>query len=802
MGSGSQRSDCLGILAEEKGEAMWLSRTDKIETRNSESGMPGHGPFTKLSDEGKIMRQSGKTLWSGIFVVAAVLMMTGTLTAQVTGNGVIQATGAAVNRPHVGTPVASLALAPAAASMSAVAAAQQSDAREPWMNRSLSATQRADLLIRAMTLDDKIALVHGVDRKEHPFKGYVGYVPANPRLGIPALKLADGRAGVGNGARDVTLFPAPIAAAASWDTHLLNAYGRVLGEEQWAKGTNVELGPTIDVVRVPEWGRTFETYGEDPYFNGQMAAAEIKGIQSQGPIANANMYLTMNQETDRGKINSVVDERTLQEIYLPPFQAAIQAGHVGTIMCAYVKTNGTYSCENPHILNGFLREELGFQGWVMSDWGATHSTVASAEAGLDQEMPDARYYGQALKTAVENGQVSMATLDEHVRHILVMMFRHGLFDKQQSGDWSANVRSREHDIFSLRAAEQGIVLLKNKGNILPLSGTASIAVIGADGGTKPVVEGTGSSHVVAPFVVSPLDGIRKRAGAASHVTYADGSDLAQAASVARAASVAIVFVSTVEGEGHDRPNLELPGNQDQLVSTVARANSKTIVVLNTGGPVLMPWINRVRGVLEAWYPGQEDGNAIAAILFGDVDPAGKLALTFPRTASAVPTSTPEQWPGVNGRSVYSEKLDVGYRWYDATGHKPLFPFGYGLSYTTFRLRHLSVTPDTVGQSNQHVVATVDVTNTGRRAGAEVVEAYVGQPAKNGEPPLQLRAFAKVYLNPGETTQVKLALDPRSFCIYDTAARKWISPAGTYRIMVGTSLSDLPLHSAVTVTPGS
>jgi beta-glucosidase len=693
----------------------------------------------------------------------------------------------------------------------------------PWMNRSLSAEQRANLLLHAMTLNDKIALVHGAGYPT-PLKAYAGYVPANPRLGIPALKEADGRAGVGNDAKDVTLLPAPIAAAATWDTALMNNYGSVLGEEEWGKGTNVFLGPTIDIVRVPEWGRAFETYGEDPYLNGQMAAAEIKGIQSQGPIANANMYLTMNQETNRFRQNSVVDEQTLQEIYLPPFQSAIQQGHVGTIMCAYVKTNGIYSCENPELLTTFLRRELGFEGWILTDWDAAHSTVASAKAGLDQEMPTGRYYGQALKAAVQHGDVSGATFNDLVGRILVTMFRYGLFDKPQPGNWNTNVRTAAHALFSRQVAEQGMVLLKNEHNILPLSQNSSIAVIGAEGGTKPLAEGGGSSYVIPPYVVSPLDGIRNRAGKKVRVTYADGSDLAQAAKLARAASVAIVFAGAWETEGADRPNLELPGDQNQLVSDVARANSNTIVVLNTGGAVLMPWINKVRGVVEAWYPGQEDGNAIAAVLFGDVDPAGKLPLTFPRTETEVPTATPEQWPGgtqtshgfqalpfrpsrmssVEGTSVYSEKLDVGYRWYDAHHVDPLFPFGYGLSYTTFKLSHLQVTPTkieaTAGRLAQEVDVQVVVTNTGRKAGAEVVQAYVEQPAKNGQPPRQLCAFAEVFLKPGQNQQVKLVLGPRSFSIYDTAAHHWRSPAGTYQVLVGTSsgLRDLPLHSDVAV----
>ncbi len=692
------------------------------------------------------------------------------------------------------------------ASIAAALSAGSASAQQPWMNKSLSAEQRAHRLLRAMTLHDKIALVHGVRRKAYPFKGYAGYVPPNPRLRIPALRLADGRTGVGNGAKDVTLLPAPLAAAASWDTALMNAYGRVLGREEWEKGTNVFLGPTIDIARVPEWGRAFETYGEDPYLNAQMAVAEIRGVQSQGPIANANMYLTMNQETERFRANSVVDKRTLQEIYLPPFRAAIERGDVGTIMCAYVQTNGAYSCQNPRLLQGFLRSELAFQGWVLSDWGATHSTLAAARAGLDQEMPGGRYYGAPLEKAVEDGQVSMVVLNQHVLRILVTMFRHGLFDRRQQGNWQTNALSRSHDLFARKVAAQGTVLLKNKDNILPLSLGGSIAVVGADGGATPVVEGGGSSYVVPPYVVSPLEGIRRRAGKATHFRYTDGSNLAQAARIAGAVQTVIVFADAPESEGADRPNLDLPGDQDQLISAVAAANPNTVVVLNTGGAVLMPWLRQVRAVVEAWYPGQEDGNAIAGVLFGDVDPSGKLPLTFPPTEAEVPTATPQQWPGVNGRSIFSEKLEVGYRWYDARHIRPLFPFGYGLSYTSFRLSHLRIIPNQLRSSSEwasdprSVVARLDVTNTGHRAGAEVVQAYVAQPAANGEPPRQLAAFAKVWLNPGETRLVKLNLNCRAFSYYDAATNHWISPPGQYRILIGTSSRDLPLESEILVEP--
>jgi len=674
-------------------------------------------------------------------------------------------------------------------------------AAHPWADKSLTPDRRASLLIKAMTLDEKIALLHGVtpgglprtnDDFIFPTVGYVGYIPANRRLGIPALTLADGRAGVGNGAKDVTLLPSPIAAASSWDVALMNGFGTLLGKEEWDKGTNVTLSPSIDVVRVPQWGRTFESYGEDPYFNGRMAVAEITGIQSQGSIADANMYLTMNQESSRFSADSAVDERTLEEIYLQPFEAAVTEAHVGTIMCAYVKTNNVYSCENAQVLQDFLRKQLHFDGWVMSDWGATHSTVDAAKNGLDQEMPYDLFFGAPLKQAVLAGQVSVATINDHVRNVLLPMFQHGLFDKAQPGKWTSNVRTPAHDAFSRKVAEEGTVLLKNVA-VLPLAPKTAVAVIGAAGTTKPKAEGGGSSDVVAPYVISPFDGIRKRS--AGTVTSADGSDLAAAANAARSAEVAVVFVRTEETEGDDRPDLKLPGNQDALIAAVAAANPKTIVVLDTGGPVLMPWIDQVAGVLQAWYSGQEDGNAIAAILFGDVNPAARLPLTFPRTAQAIPTATPEQWPGVGGHSQYTEKLNVGYRWYDATNTDPLFPFGFGLSYTTFSVANLTVGAPT---PQAKVTVHLNVTNTGKRAGAEVVQVYVAHPAANGEPPHQLRAFAKVLLNPGQTKPVSLTLEPRSFQTFDTTTHKWTLQPGTYQILAGTNSRDLPLTSTVTI----
>jgi len=682
-------------------------------------------------------------------------------------------------------------LAAAAASLCLTLQAQ---APRPWMNKSLPPERRAALLIQAMTLDEKLTLVHGAapcgdvwtDPCANPVKEYVGYFPPNARLGIPAITMSDGRAAVENGARDVTLFPVAVQVASSWDTSLMNQFGHALGQEQRIKGTSVMLGPTIDVVRVPEWGRIFETYGEDPYFNAQMAVAEINGIQSEGPLADANMYLMMNQEKNRdGGQNTLVDERTMQEIYIPPFAAAIQQAHVGTFMCAYVKTNGVYSCENPYLLTDVLRTQFHFDGWVMSDWGATHSTIPAFNAGQDQQTPDSAFFGEKLKQAILAGQVTQQTLDTHVLHVLTPIFRAGMFDRPNpttlTGKWTADARSPQHDALARTLAEQGAILLKNASNTLPLSVAQSIAILGKAGSSAPKVE-TNTSEGVAPYIVSPLDGIRHRTSA--KVTSYDGTDPAAAADLARHADIALVFVETHESEGDDRDNLSLPDNQDALISAVAAANPHTIVLLNTGGAVLMPWVDQVSGIIQAWYPGQEEGNALA-----------KLPLTFPRTASAQPLTTKEQWPGVNGSSTYSEKLNIGYRWFDSTNNTPLFPFGFGLSYTTFQLSHLAAD---AAKAPTQVTLHLDVTNTGQRPGAEVVQIYVAHPPANGEPPHQLRAFAKVQLQPGQTKPVTLTLDAQSFSTFDESKHQWLVRPGTYQILAGTSSRDLPLQTTITI----
>jgi beta-glucosidase len=662
-----------------------------------------------------------------------------------------------------------------------------------WMDATLSPDQRADALLAQMTLPEKITLLHG-----NIFGSYVGYIPANTRLGIPALNLQDGPAGVADGLTQVTAFPASVNFAASWDTSLINQFGQDLANEEYGKGVNVVLSPTVNILRNPQWGRSFESLGEDPYLTSQLAVADIQGLQSQHVIATVKHFAVNSQEYDRTSTSANVDERTLHEIYMPAFQASVQQGHVGSVMCAYNKVNNIYSCEQPYLLNDVLKTQWHFPGFVMSDWLATHSTLQASASGLDMEMPNGKYYG-ALQQAVQSGQVSIQTINDMVHRILRTMFADGLFDYPSTGSQSTDVATTAHAQFTAQASEQGTVLLKNDQNILPLATNTvrSIAVIGKGASNSPQYVGNGSAHVKVPSsAVTPLQGITERAGQSVKVTYT--ADSGQAAAVAKAANVAIVFVNDSESEGSDRSSLSLPNNQDQLVESVAKANPHTIVVLNTGGPVLMPWVNQVQGIVEAWYPGQEDGTAIAAILFGDFNPSGRLPMTFPANASDVPAHTTAQYPGINDEASYSEGLDVGYRYYDAQNITPLFPFGYGLSYTSFAYSHLSLS-FSPGPFNGTVTASVTVKNTGTRSGSDVAQLYVNFPARAQEPPHQLKGFQKVTLAPGESKTVSFKLGSNAFSYWDTTAHNWVSPQGTFQILVGDSSRNLPLQASYQVT---
>ncbi|HTI25731.1 MAG TPA: glycoside hydrolase family 3 C-terminal domain-containing protein [Kutzneria sp.] len=684
-----------------------------------------------------------------------------------------------------------MSLAVTALTPTTVAAAP--NAACPWVGSTAPVPQRVAQVLAQMSQAQKISLLHGAGG------AYVGNTPAIPALCIPALGLEDGPAGVGENLNGVTQLPAPVAAAATWNVDAETQYGQLVGSEEAGKGANVNLGPTVNIVRDPRWGRAFESMSEDPYLAGRLGAAEIRGVQGTGVLAQIKHIGVYNQETNRNtpSDNAIVDNRTLQEIYLPQFQAGVQQGAASSAMCSYSTVNGTYACQNPSLLNGPLRTQFGFPGFVTSDWGGTHSTVASANAGMDQEMPGGDFFGNALQTAVQNGQVTPATLDSMVSRILTEMFAFGLFDNPHTGGTGATVTSTAHKTAARQIAAEGTVLLRNN-NVLPVNtaNVHSIAVIGADASTSPQTAGGGSARVNSSGTVTPLQGITSRAGSGVSVQYAAGDssgNIAQAVTLARNSNLAVVFASYNESEGSDIGTIDLPGVQNSLISQVAAANSNTVVVLNTGSAVTMPWVDGVAGVLEAWYPGQEDGNAIASVLFGDTNPSGKLPVSFPKSLNDVPAHTQAQWPGSNGTVQYSEGVKVGYRWYQAQNIAPLYPFGFGLSYTSFGFSNLQITPlDAHGKAT----VTATVTNTGSRAGSEVAQLYVGDPATTGEPPLQLKGFDKVSLQPGASTTVSFPLTLHDLAYWNNG---WTTALGSYRIAVGNTSANPQLSGTLSVT---
>ncbi|HTV41251.1 MAG TPA: glycoside hydrolase family 3 C-terminal domain-containing protein [Candidatus Sulfotelmatobacter sp.] len=659
---------------------------------------------------------------------------------------------------------------------------------------------RARELVGEMTLHEKITELHGIHDSVHQ-----RYVPPIPRLGIPGFRIANGPAGVGPGDEHqqlpATALPAPILLASSWDPGLAREYGVIIGSEAKALGDDLLEGPDINIARVPQNGRTFEAFGEDPYLVSRIAVAEIQGIQSQGEIANVKHYAANNQESHRFTSNGIISERTLREIYLPAFEASVKEGHVASVMSAYPKVNGQYCCQNDILQNQILKNEWGFQGFITSDFGAVHSTVPSAMAGLDLEMPTGKYFGDALESAVQDGKVPMSVIDDKLVRRFRTMMQYGLFD--QSGGMKP-IAEYDDGQESLKIAEEGIVLLKNDDNLLPLNPNKlyNIALIGPFA-TDAMTGGQGSSHVKPLYAVTPEAGIESRAGSMARVQVDDGHDIRKAVALAASADVAIVMVGDRETEGKDHP-ITLSGNQDELVQAVAAANPHTVVVLKTGSAVLMPWVDRVPAIVEAWYPGEEDGNAVAAILFGDVNPSGKLPMTFPKELADLPANTEWQYPGVEDMVHYSEGIFVGYRHYDQDHIQPLFPFGYGLSYTTFGFNNLSVSPEKIKDGSKiDLTVDFDVTNTGKRDGEEVAQLYVGLPSSTRlpQPPEQLKRFLKVSLTPGETKHIHFELDDRALECWSDKRHKWVVVSGPYHIMIGPSSRHLPLQRTVVVAGG-
>lgn len=793
---------------------------------------------------------------------------------------------------------------------------------KPWLDQQKSIEERTRLLLEAMSLDDKLAMMHGG-------------VPS-PELGIPNIKLSDGPGGVtsGEGATAPgTQMPAPIALGAAFAPDSAYNYGSVLGAESANRGITILLAPTVNIARSALNGRTFEGYGEDPYLSGMLGAQFVKGVQDQGVIANVKHYAANNQETDRFTQNSIIDERTLREIYLPAFEAAVVEGKAGTVMASYNKINGVAGTEHRELLTNILKNNWGFEGYVISDFLATHSTVEALLAGLDYELtlPFQRYFGEPLKQAVLNGQVPIEKVDEAAGRIVRTLFRFGHFDKPSHEPADPIFHPNE----ALQAALDSIVLLKNEGGVLPLKKAGKIAVIGQAASSRMIASGGGSAHVVTESIVSPLEGIKRLAGNVE-VAYAPGTapvpagpgfmygspnedlvvpaeafeggltaeyfdtnDLSgepvsketidqlnlvwafdkpmpksakwkgrlkpseskihtfylpssggsrlflngdllidnwqgqnfygmgeamleagkpaeveihftsdgappalscialhwlpagsreligEATQLAKEADAAIVFVNDFMTENYDKPSLSLSGAQDRLVEAVASSNPNTIVVLNTGGPVLMPWIDRIRAAIQLWYPGQEGGQAIASILFGDHDPSGRLPLTFPAAEEEVPAAALGQFPGIGLNSVYSEGLLVGYRWYDAKGIKPLFPFGYGLSYTSFAFEDLEIK-----QTGDVVRVAFRVQNTGDRDGICVPQLYVGFPENSGEPPKQLKACRKVSVPAREAADIVFELNPRAFSIWCTSTNQWVIAGDEFEIMIGHSSNEI------------
>ncbi|MGA2657355.1 MAG: glycoside hydrolase family 3 C-terminal domain-containing protein [Verrucomicrobiota bacterium] len=705
--------------------------------------------------------------------------------------------------------------------------AQEKTPKHPWMDKSLSPDRRAALVIEQMTLDEKVNLVHGLDvwRGNPPppaqWLGGAGFAPGIPRLGILDIQMTDGRSGVGRGAgrgRYATALPSALALAASWDLKLARDFGTLLGKECRDLGFQVSLGGTANLVRDPRNGRNFECFGEDPILIGKMIAQELKATQNQGVVGNINRYALNDQETGRMGYNVVMDKRTMRETDLLAFEIAIKESEVGTVMGAYSRVNGEFACENGYLLNELLKKTWGFKGWVMSDWGATHSTVQSVLAGFDQEMPGDQFLGAALKAAVQKEEVPLARLDDMAHRILRTEFALGVLDE---AGVLRPVNPFTGAVVAQRIAEASLVLLKNADGLLPLkiAAVSSIAVIGShadagvlSGGGSDQVDPAGGNAVPDGRALwhpsAPLKAIRAKAPNVK-VEYDPGADVAAAARLASASEVAIVFVHQHATEGRDVSNLSLPDNQDQLIAQVVAANRRTIVVLETGGPVTMPWIGGAAAAIEAWYPGIRGGEAIANVLFGDVNPSAKLPVTFAQTEADLPEVQlpgPPAEPGAGGAAGrerpqlrfdirYAEGLKVGYKWFDAEAKQPLFTFGFGLSYTTYAYTDLRTT------TGKNVQVSFKVTNTGQVAGEEVAQVYVALPDNAGEPPKRLVAWEKVPLRPGETKTVNLTIDPLGLSVFNADKDRWEILPGNYRIFVGGSSRSTPLQETVRIEEG-
>ena len=666
----------------------------------------------------------------------------------------------------------------------------------PQTSPPASVEKRVDALLSQMTLEEKIELIGGT-------KNF--FTRPIPRLGIPSLRMSDGPLGV-HDYGPTTAYAAGIALAASWDADLARRVGTSMGRNARARGVNIVLAPALNIYRAPMNGRNFEYFGEDPYLASRMAVSVVEGMQSQDVIATVKHFVANNMEYDRHHVNAVIDERTLREIYLPAFEAAVREAHAGAVMDAYNLVNGEHLTQNAHLNIDILKKQWGFDGILMSDWGATYDGVAAANAGLDLEMPSPRYMTPAnLLPAIQQGKVTVATIDDKVRRILSKAIQFGFFDRDQK-DSSIPLDDPQSAQVAREEARGSMVLLKNEGNLLPLdkSKLKTIAVLGPD--AYPAVIGGGGSSQTEPFhQVSFLEGVTNYLGSSVKVLHPSVSARnvldPQAKSAVAAADAVILcvgFSPDTEGEGADR-TFALPAGQDDLIRQVASLNKNAIVVLTAGGNVDMTgWLDRVPAVLHAWYPGQEGGAALADILFGDFSPSGKLPASFERRWEDNPVFH-SYYEQAGKRVVYTEGIFLGYRYYDRSSTKPLFPFGFGLSYTRFQYSRLRISPRQ-GASPDSVTVSFDVKNVGHRAGAEVAELYVGDShASVPRPVKELKAFTKVFLRPGGQKEVTLTLNRRSFSYFDVKNNRWTADPGAFSILVGGSSAQFELKGVFTLT---
>jgi len=714
--------------------------------------------------------------------------------------------------------------------------------RPLYLDASQPVEARINNLLPQLTLEEKVSLVHG----------NANFTTAGvPQLGIPELWMDDGPLGVREEVGEqfkiarrsddfATAMPATLGLAATWNPDLAKEYGSVIGQEAKQRGKNVMLGPSLNIQRTPLCGRNFEYMGEDPFLTSRMGVGYIEGEQAQGVSSCAKHFAANNQEYERNSINEIIDERTLREIYLPAFRAAVQEAGVLTVMGAYNLINGQHCCENAHLLNEILKDEWGFKGTVISDWGGVHHTDLAALNGMDIEMGSRQPYESNFLAApflagLKSGEFPMSALDDKVRRHLYVLFKLNLIhDPSETNAVAAAstlLSTKDHQEISRRVAEESFVLLKNE-NLLPLDPARikTVAVIGANAAATFAHDG-GSAMIKATYEITALQGISNRLGDGVKIIYARGYNppvgtvrmdakpetkkstptpddaklVAEAVAAAKSAD-AVIYVGGLnhrdgyDTEGTDRTDLKLPGGQDKLLKKIVKANPKTVVVFNGGGALEMDkaWLSHTPALLYAWYPGMEGGNALARVLFGDVNPSGKLPCTFPKKLADTPTAKLGTYPGTNSTVVYKEGLLVGYRWYDTENIKPLFPFGHGLSYTQFKYKNLNLAQNVAAKNP--VTVEFELANTGDRSGAEVAQIYV-QPVHSSvfRPVKELKGFKKVFLQPGEMQKVSITLDPHAFAYYDVDKKGWVAEKGEYKILVGSSSRDIRLDGKFDLT---